>query len=98
MHYDFEWDPAKATANRRRHGVSFEQAAELFADPMARSLFDAEHSTPEETRWITLGRTMNRETLVVVHTFEESGERATVRIISARPATRHELDAYEERE
>ena len=97
MHYDFEWDPAKARENRRRHGVSFEQAAELFADPMARSLFDAEHSAPEETRWITLGRAMNGQPLIVVHTFEETGERAIVRIISARLATRHEQDAYEER-
>jgi uncharacterized DUF497 family protein len=52
--YRFAWDPAKAVVNRRRHGVSFEQAATIFRDPLALSRYDDEHSETEE-RWLTLG-------------------------------------------
>ena len=74
MRYNFEWDPAKARDNRENHGVGFEQAAELFADPMALSVYDEEHSSGEETRWITLGRNTNGQFLVVVHTFDDEGD------------------------
>lgn len=54
MQYHFEWDPAKARSNLRKHGVSFEQAATVFRDPRALSLYDRQHSATEE-RWMTLG-------------------------------------------
>lgn len=93
--YHFEWDPAKAAGNRSKHGVGFELAATVFRDPLALSRFDDEHSETEE-RWITLGQADNGRLLVVVHTFQELDQHnAAVRMISARPATRHEQRQYE---
>ena len=54
MKYNFEWDPEKAEINKRKHNVSFEEAATAFKDPNSLSLFDERHSRFEE-RWITLG-------------------------------------------
>jgi uncharacterized DUF497 family protein len=93
--YRFAWDPAKAAANRRKHGVSFEQAAAVFRDPLALSRYDDEHSEAEE-RWLTLGVDENRTLLVVSHTFEElANDEALVRVISAREATANERGHYE---
>jgi len=93
--YHFEWDPAKAVGNRRKHGVGFELAATVFQDPLALSRFDDEHSETEE-RWITLGQADNGVLLVVVHTYQEIDQHnADVRIISARPATKREQRDYE---
>jgi len=93
--YRFAWDPAKATVNRRKHGVSFEQAAGVFRDPLAMSRYDEEHSEGEE-RWVTLGVGENGVLLVVSHTFEELSEQeARVRLISAREATAPERRQYE---
>lgn len=93
--YRFAWDIAKASANRRKHGVSFELAATVFRDPLALSRYDDEHSEGEE-RWLTLGEVENGQLLVVSHTFEEiSAQEARVRIISAREATAHEREQYE---
>lgn len=96
LQYNFEWNPAKATSNLCKHGVSFEQAAEVFLDPLQLTLFDEEHSEDEE-RWITLGRVNTAGLLVVVHTFLEyfGNNAVTIRIISARLATRHEQKQYE---
>ena len=93
---DFEWDPVKARANQKKHGVSFEQGTEVFRDPLAISVFDEDHSTDED-RWITLGATSQAAVLVVIHTFHEVGSQGetTVRIISVREATRKELKDYE---
>ncbi len=55
--YEFEWDPAKASANFTKHGVDFERAAEVFHDPLALSIPDDVHSATE-ARWITMGRIM----------------------------------------
>ncbi len=52
--YEFEWDPAKASANLNKHGLDFEQAATVFLDPLAATIPDEEHSE-KEVRWITLG-------------------------------------------
>jgi len=94
--YDFEWDLGKARANRQRHGVSFEEAARIFLDRLAVSLFDEEHSGAED-RWITLGRLPSGPLLVVIHTFDELGQgRYRVRLISARTATARERRQYEE--
>lgn len=87
----FEWDSQKAVRNLQNHGVSFEDAASVFGDPLAATIPDPEHST-EEARFITMGVTPTQRLLVVVHT-----ERAArIRIISARAATRAEKKKYEE--
>ena len=93
--YRFAWDPTKAAVNRRKHGVSFEQAAAVFRDPLALSRYDDDHSEHEE-RWLTLGLGDNGVLLVVCHTFEEiSPQEARVRLISARVASIHERRQYE---
>lgn len=88
---DFEWDPAKAAANLRKHKVSFIEAASVFGDPLAYTFSDPDHSRSEE-RWITFGMSKVRLLLVVAHV--ERGSR--VRIISAREATKHERKIYEQ--
>ena len=94
--FEFEWDEAKAIANANKHSVSFELAMTVFLDALAVTLFDDEHGEDED-RWVTIGRASNSETLVVVHTFKPtSADRTLVRLISARPPTRRELQAYEE--
>lgn len=96
MRFEFDWDPAKAQSNRTKHGVTFDQAMEVFADPLALSRLDDEYSSGEE-RWITLGRARAARLLPVVHThIELSHDRMAIRIISARPATRREARQYEE--
>ncbi len=93
--YDFEWDPPKAERNLRRHGVSFEEAATVFLDPLAMNLPDVEHSDDEE-RWLTQGLTEQGKLTVVAHTFREvSDDRAVVRIISARRSSKPERQSYE---
>ena len=54
MQYNFVWDPVKATINTNKHGVTFEQAIEVFKDPMALTLTEDEESTPDEDRWVTV--------------------------------------------
>ena len=81
----FEWDAAKAATNRRKHGVSFEEAATVFLDPHAR-VFDDPDGGGNELRFLLVGLSAVRRTIVVVHV--ERGE--ILRIISAREATRHE--------
>lgn len=95
FNYHFEWDSAKAAGNQRKHGISFDLAATVFNDPLMLSIPDEEHSRTEE-RWLTLGQAENSKLLVVIHTYQEiSTHAANVRIISARPATKHELRQYE---
>lgn len=92
--YDFEWDAHKADSNSKKHGVTFEQAASVFLDSMALTLFDAAHSDYEE-RWFTLGHANAGVLLAVAHTFAATGPaNARVRIISARPATKQERRFY----
>lgn len=94
MRYDFEWDSAKARLNLRKHKVSFERAAEVFLDPFMLSIFDQHHSADED-RWITIGTGRDGVPLVLVHTFKETSPRTcTIRIISARKATRRETEQY----
>lgn len=86
----FEWDQAKTVSNRRKHEVSFEQAATVFSDPLMLSIADDNHSQTEQ-RWITMGKMSRGKLLVVIHTYQQINEQtATIRIISARLATRHE--------
>ena len=69
MQYDFEWDPQKAINNIKEHKVNFENAATVFKDSRAISLYDDRHSNIEE-RWITMGLSSNGTLLVVHHTFQ----------------------------
>jgi uncharacterized DUF497 family protein len=97
MHYVFEWDPGKARGNLRKHGVSFERAAQVFLDPSALSLYDRERSRGED-RWVTLGKNGTSRLLVVVHAFREvAGDDTRIRVISARRATRREARRYSRR-
>lgn len=86
----FEWDTAKAVANRRKHGVEFEQACEVFFDPFLRVLDVGQEG--EEARETVLGLTLDWHLLYVV--FVERGE--AFRIVSARRATRAERRLYED--
>jgi uncharacterized protein len=87
----FEWDPRKAAANRRKHGVSFEDAQSVFADERARLIDDPDHSE-EEDRFVLLGLSSSLRLLVVAHCYRAEGN--VIRIISARKATREEQADY----
>jgi uncharacterized DUF497 family protein len=87
---EFEWDPDKAADNLTKHGVSFQEAATIFGDPLAITYFDPDHSEVED-RYLTFGHASSGNLLVVAHT--DRGDR--VRIISARRATRRERKSYE---
>ena len=94
MQYNFEWDPVKAKENLRKHKIAFERAAQVFLDPHMVSIDDEEHSDKED-RWITLGRDKTAVVLVVIHTFREiDSENSSIRLISARKATRREEKQY----
>ena len=86
----FEWDRAKADANRRKHRVSFDEATTIFFDPLSVTIPDPYHSAGER-RFLTMGSSSKGRLLVVAHT-----ERADVlRIISARPASAAERKRHE---
>jgi uncharacterized DUF497 family protein len=94
INYNFEWDPLKARENRNKHGVEFEEAATIFRDSKALSIFDPDH-TESEDRWITMGISEKGRLLIVNHTFrEESRVEVTIRIISSRKATKKETKKY----
>ncbi len=88
----FEWDPEKAAANERKHGVSFEEAATVFRDRLALIMGDPDHSD-EEDRFLLLGASDRGRLILVSHT--DRGRR--IRIISARRASRSERRNYAER-
>ena len=91
----FEWDERENRANQRKHNVSFEEAAEVFADPLHLSWLDERFSTFEE-RWVTIGQTDTGLTLTVANLFFDENGAAVVRLISARLATPREKRQYEE--
>ncbi|HEY7553804.1 MAG TPA: BrnT family toxin [Candidatus Binatia bacterium] len=88
---EFEWDPKKAAKNFHKHGVSFNEAATVFGDPLGTTVPDPDHSLAED-RYITVGRSSGRRLVMVAHTERED----RIRIISARELTRAEREAYEE--
>jgi len=88
---EFEWDPRKAAANLAKHEVSFEEAATVFGDPLGRIVTDPRHSSEEE-RFVLLGHSKDQRLLTVMYV--ERGK--TIRIISARRATRRERRNNEE--
>ena len=97
MQYIFEWNPVKARLNAQKHDITFELATEVFQDLLAITIYDNSNSYSDEDRWITLGHINNRYYLVVVHTYrDQSDNSATIRIISARNATKHEIQQYEQ--
>ena len=91
MKLRFEWDARKALTNRMKHGVSFEEATTVFANPLAR-IFDDPHHSIAESREIIIGLSQKQRLLLVCFTEREDG----VRIISARKATTLERQDYEE--
>ena len=88
---EFEWDEEKAESNKDKHGVSFTEAETVFADPLALTGYDPDHSN-EEDRYITMGTSLEGRLLVISHT--DRNDR--VRIISAREASRRERRDYED--
>jgi len=91
--YTFEWDSRKAESNARKHGVTFEEASTVFADPLGLLMPDPDHSLSEE-RYLVLGMSARQRLLVVA--FAERPPRT--RLISARRATRRERRRYEEKD
>ena len=87
------WDPRKAAANHKKHKVSFEEALTVFGDSLGRIVDDPRHSEDED-RFVLLGQSERQRLLVVM--FTERGE--TIRLISARKATRRERKNYEDTE
>ncbi len=89
------WDQLKNDANLRAHGIGFKAAAFVFDDPLSAT---KEDPYPDEQRWRTIGM-VGTQVVMVVHTwpnFDTETEEEVGRIISARKATRHEREAYEE--
>lgn len=89
---NIEWDPKKAKSNSRKHGVSFEEAATALSDPMAATGVDPDHSITED-RYVTFGISEKNRLLIVSHTEEKE----TIRLISARKASKGERELYEEK-
>jgi uncharacterized protein len=92
MTLQFEWDPKKAKENLAKHGISFEEALTVFADPLAQIFDDEEHSTDEQ-REIIIGHSARHRVVLVCFT----ARRMRVRLYSARKATRFERKDYEEK-
>ncbi|MFN7476348.1 MAG: BrnT family toxin [Burkholderiales bacterium] len=90
----FEWNTTKAITNQKKHGVSFEEARSVFYDEFAIQFFD-EESSGHEDRFLMLGLSDNANLLIVCHCERDEGE--SIRIISARKATKTESKFYFER-
>ncbi len=90
----FEWDDNKEAQNRRKHGISFQEARSVFFDEQALLISDPDHSEDEE-RFILLGLSSALRTLVVCHCDRRAGD--VIRLISARRANRQERELYETR-
>ena len=90
----FIWHEAKARVNKKKHGISFEEARTVFYDENAVEFFDPDHSDSED-RFIMLGLSFRSRVLVVCHCVREDGN--VIRIVSARKATRREAAKYWER-
>ena len=97
MSFEFEWDPVKSASNVAKHGVSFDEASTVFADPLSASFLDPEHSLVE-ARFVIFGVSHRGRLLAVMYSERRrpNGDAEVIRIISAREATRSERTAYEE--
>ena len=89
----FEWDSSKNNSNKNKHGISFEEAIEVFTDSNAIEIYDENHSENED-RYKVIGMLQNR-LIVISLIFTERGE--TIRVISARKADKEEKDIYEQK-
>jgi uncharacterized protein len=89
----FEWDESKNVANQKKHGISFEDASEVFGDPLHVTMVDL--SGGHEERWKTYGIVDGIALLMVAHTDRDDEGIEIIRLISARRATRHERHSYE---
>jgi uncharacterized DUF497 family protein len=89
---DFDWDEKKNKTNHKKHGIWFEEARTIWADPHADAFFDPEHSDDED-RFIRVGTSTRMKLLLVVYC-EREGD--VIRIVSARRATKKERADYEE--
>ena len=87
----FSWDRSKAWLNKKKHGVSFEEASTVFYDDDALEFYDPDHSEDED-RFIMLGLSFKARVLIVCHCARESGR--IIRIISARKPTKQESAKY----
>ena len=88
---NYEWDTSKNNANRKKHGISFEEAVSVFDDPRALVIPDPDHSQDEE-RFVILGMSVRLNMLVVCHCYRNNDK--IIRIISARKATKTECNYY----
>ena len=91
----FTWDPSKAATNQEKHGIAFEEAATTWLDPLAIERADETHSD-EEDRWVRIGASLRGALLVAWSTERQRRQRALIRIIGARRATRRERQLYEQ--
>ena len=91
MSLRFGWDTRKAQSNKKKHGMTFEEASTIFGDPLSITIHDPAHSIDED-RFITIGTSVNDKFIVVVHTDHDD----IIRIISARRAIRGERRQYEQ--
>jgi len=93
---EFDWSKTKAGDNLRKHGISFSEASEVFSDPLHISVLDFRFDQLEE-RWISIGMTAIGKLIVVGHLYSITREQGkeTIRIITAREATRKEREQYE---
>jgi len=90
----FEWDEQKSVSNKKKHGISFEEAQTVFIDENALLIYDPDHSV-EEDRFVLLGMSFKLRLLIVCHCYRKNEN--IIRIISARKATRPEQKQYWER-
>ncbi len=88
----FEWNPVKAASNKKKHGVSFDEAQSIFYDEFAIQFFDGESSESED-RFLMLGFSDGARLLIVCHCERDQGN--IIRIISARKATKNESKYYQ---
>lgn len=91
MNINFEWNAAKAALNKKKHGISFDEAKTVFYDESAIVIHDPEHSDDEE-RFVILGKSTIASLLVVCHCFRQND--SVIRLISARKATKREATQY----
>ena len=92
MTLSFEWDSRKARSNKKKHGITFEEASTVFGDILSITIDDHGHSVGED-RFVTVGTSVNDRLIVVVHTEHDD---IILRIISARKATSRERKQYEQ--
>lgn len=90
---NFEWNLGKAAANKKKHGISFEEARSVFYDEFALQFYDSDSSGPGDDRFLMLGLCSQAKVLIVCHCEKEAD--STIRIINARKATKNERKFYE---